>query len=265
MLKSAKIPYDIQLLNWITIVLCAVFAFLVVVGFIFKFEFTGQLPLKAIIIRGDLLHQNTASLRANVIPKIKGNFYTIDLLSTQNSFEVLPWINKVSVKRVFPQRIEVFLEEHKAAAIWGERDEARMVNKFGVIFESEINDDTTENIPQFVGPDGQSGLILNMYQSLLPVFEPLKLRPTKLELSERGSWHVTLDGGASIELGRGAIDLVSERANRFVHTLAGVASKFGRNASALSYADLRHQDGYAVRLNGVSTVGFSDLNLPVKK
>jgi cell division protein FtsQ len=33
-----------------------------------------------------------------------------------------------------------------------------------------------------------------------------------------------------------------------------VTARYGRTASALESADLRHQDGYAIRLRGVSTL-----------
>ena len=40
------------------------------------------------------------------------------------------------------------------------------------------------------------------------------------------------------------------RTERFVRTLTQVTGRYGQ---PLEYADLRHTDGYAVRLRGVST------------
>ena len=60
----------------------------------------------------------------------------------------------------------------------------------------------------------------------------------------------TLDSGAVVELGRGSDDEVIARAGRFVATLPQVTGRYQR---PLAYADLRHTDGYAVRLKGVST------------
>ena len=45
------------------------------------------------------------------------------------------------------------------------------------------------------------------------------------------------------------------RTRRFVDTLTQVAGKHGRRAQMLESADLRHTDGYALRLRGVRTVG----------
>jgi cell division protein FtsQ len=62
---------------------------------------------------------------------------------------------------------------------------------------------------------------------------------------------VELDSGADIELGRGTDDEVLARTERFLATLTQVTQRYQR---PLEYADLRHNDGYAVRLKGITTV-----------
>jgi cell division protein FtsQ len=111
-----------------------------------------------------------------------------------------------------------------------------------------------ENLPRLNGPQGQSAQVLSMCQALQSLLTPVNLSIEMLELTGRGNWHAELDTGASIELGRGMEDEVKERAVRFVGTLAQVTSRYGRTAAALEMADLRHKDGYAIRLRGVSTV-----------
>jgi len=70
-----------------------------------------------------------------------------------------------------------------------------------------------------------------------------------LRLSGRGSWKVDLDDGAVVELGRGTPDEVVERATRFVRTLPQLLAKF---RAPLESADLRHAEGYAVKLKGLT-------------
>jgi len=72
---------------------------------------------------------------------------------------------------------------------------------------------------------------------------------TALRLSGRGSWKVELDDGAAIELGRGTPDEVVERTTRFIRTLPQVLHKFD---APLESADLRHAEGYAVKLKGLT-------------
>ena len=87
-------------------------------------------------------------------------------------------------------------------------------------------------------------------QRLLPLLRTLEMEIEQLQLSSRGSWRVLLDSGATLELGRGTEDEVAARTQRFVRTLAQVTTRY---RTPLEYADLRHADGYAVRLRGVTT------------
>ena len=98
--------------------------------------------------------------------------------------------------------------------------------------------------------DGAAASVLAMYRRLLPTLRTLDLEIEQMQLSTRGSWRVLLDSGATIELGRGSEDEVAARSERFVRTLSQVTSRYH---APLEYADLRHADGYAVRLRGVTT------------
>jgi cell division protein FtsQ len=93
--------------------------------------------------------------------------------------------------------------------------------------------------------------MLGNYRRLNPVLARLDAGDIEqLSLSVRGSWRAELEGGATIELGRGTDEEVMERVERFVRTVAQVTGQYQR---PLEYADLRHTDGYAVRLKGVTT------------
>jgi cell division protein FtsQ len=95
-----------------------------------------------------------------------------------------------------------------------------------------------------------SAPMLALWGRLQPAFAERGLAIGKLELSGRGSWRVELEDGASVVLGRGSEDELTARVERFLRTLAQVR---GRWNAALQYADLRHADGYALRLRGVTT------------
>ena len=53
-----------------------------------------------------------------------------------------------------------------------------------------------------------------------------------------------------MELGRGTLDELVAHTERFMATVTQVSSRYER---PLEYADLRHRDGYALKLRGVST------------
>ena len=66
---------------------------------------------------------------------------------------------------------------------------------------------------------------------------------------------MTMELLEKVELGRGPAEEVLARGQRFAQTLTQVTAKYGRKPEALVTADLRHTDGYAVKLRGVTTTG----------
>jgi len=206
-----------------------------------------------ITVLGDTTHNNVATLRANVAPRLAGNFFTIDLKKAREAFEAVPWVRQAVVKRQFPNRLRVVLQEHQPRALWGAESESRLVNTFGEVFEANAGDVEQDGLPRLVGPEGTSTQLLAMYLGLKPLLERLDLGIEQVVLTGRGGWTLHLDSGAVIELGRGTQDEVLARTQRFARTLTQVTSKYNRRPEALVTADLRHADGYAVKLRGVVT------------
>jgi cell division protein FtsQ len=152
----------------------------------------------------------------------------------------------------------VVLQEHRAAAHWGAEGESRLLNSFGEVFEANVGEVEQEQLPRLMGPPGQEPQVLAMHRRLQPLFEELDLGLEQLELTGRGGWVARLDSGAAVELGRGGDDEVVGRATRFLRTLTQVTARYSRRPDAVETADLRHPDGYALRLRGVSTVVGSE-------
>lgn len=216
----------------------------------------ARLPLfsiRGIQVDGDVSRNSVTTIRANAASKLAGNFFTMDLERSQQAFEAVPWVRRALVKRVWPNRLAVKLEEHKAAAYWHreERDD-QLVNTFGEVFDVNLGDVEDDTLPTLQGPEGNAAAMLDMYHRLTPVLAKLDGAVIEeLRLSERGSWRAELDSGAEIELGRGSAEEVLARTETFVDTVTQVISRYQR---PLEYADLRHGTGYAVRLKGITTV-----------
>ena len=209
--------------------------------------------LRAIQIEGEVTRNSVATIRANAASRLAGNFFTTDLANGQRAFESVPWVRQAVVKRVWPNRLAVQLEEHRAAAVWTGLDAStdKLVNSYGEVFEANLGDVEDDNLPTLSGPAESSVHMLVMLNRLQPLFVRLDTRIETLRLSGRGSWRAELDSGAAVELGRGSDDEVLARTERFIDTLTQVTQRYQR---PLESADLRHHDGYAVRLKGITTV-----------
>ena len=248
---AVALPGDIALMNVTAAVFATIGVVLVVATVLFAVVRQPLFALRAIRIEGDVSRNSLSTIRANAAPRLAGNFFTLDLGAGRRAFESVPWVRRAVINRVWPNRLLVRLEEHRPVALWNSDGGAeRLVNSFGEVFEANVGDVEDDGLPSLQGPDGSSAHVLALHGRLAPVFAAMDARIDTLALSARGSWRAELDGGAEIQLGRGSDDEVVERARRFVGTLAQVTARYQR---PLESADLRHRDGYAVRLKGITT------------
>ncbi len=255
---TTAVPTDVMLMNVTAAVFGTIGAIAVVAVAVFWLARQPAFALRSVRVVGDVTRNSVATIRANAMPHLVGNFFTLDLATGRRAFESVPWVRQAVVNRVWPNRLQVRLEEHKPVALWSTDGSAeKLVNSFGEVFEANLGDVEDDGLPILQGPDGSAARVLGLFRRLTPILAGLDAHIDTLSLSARGSWRAELDNGADIQLGRGSDDELAERAQRFVGTLAQVLSRYER---PLEYADLRHHDGYAVRLKGISTT----LDVPQK-
>ncbi len=259
--KLAEVPADIKFVNGLTNSLFGVFILLLILS---GFQYIAKNNIKnldTLKIKGDVVHNDISSISNYISKKIYGNFYNLNLEKTKQIFESTPWVSHAVVKRVYPNHIEVTLSEYKSKAIWGARGDMRLVDEVGKIFEVGADEDEYESLPQLIGPEGQSKLMLKMYKDVSNVLQPLNSTLRNLELNTRGSWIAILDSGAHIELGRGNTVDVVDRVGKFSVSVEKMLTKLNKKSLDIQYVDLRHSDGYAMRMHGVSTL---DSTLPTE-
>ena len=249
------VPLDIRLMNNASALLVAVFGGLALAALLGWFGRQPVFSLKTIHIDNELVHNNAVTLRANVAPKLAGNFFSVDLARTRAAFESIPWVRHAVVRREFPDRLRVLVQEHQAVAFWGAEADSRLINSYGEVFEVNQGDVESDDLPLLNGPQGQAALVLQGYRLVAPLVEKLDSSLSLLELTGRGTWRARLESGAVIEMGLGSPADIQARMQRFVATVTQTASKFGRD---LEYADLRYENGYALKLRGVTTVDIGD-------
>ena len=253
--RPLVLPADIRFMNGMSMafgLLFVVMALVLLISWLFRQPIFN---LSAIMVRGDVTHNNAVTLRANVAPRLAGSLFTVNLEQTRAVFESVPWVRKAVVQRHFPDRLKVLLQEHHAVAYWGPEGDTRLLNSFGEVFEANQAEVESVDLPHLNGPSGQTPLVLQAYRQLSAQFEKLDMQLERLELTGQGSWRARLDSGAALELGHGSIDEIEARTQRFIVTLNQVSSRYGRD---LESADLRYGNGYALKLKGVTTLNPAD-------
>jgi cell division protein FtsQ len=270
---AITLPPDIRLMNAVSALLIAAFLVTAAWGVM---RWVVRLPLfnfRAIQVEGDVSRNSVASLRANALPRLQGSFLGINLRDGRAAFEAVPWVRHAQLQRIWPMRLKVHLEEHRAAAYWEARTdgadsateaaaERALVNSFGEVFQANLGDVEDEALPVLAGPTQAAGAMLQMWRALTPAVETLGESIERLDLSGRGSWRATFRGGAVVELGRGNEADVVARFGQFTRSITQVTTTYH---SPLLSADLRHADGYAVKLRGVTTVTTQTPGKPVNR
>lgn len=254
---SVAAPFDVRLMNLTATLLFAVTVIMAASALLWWAARHPAFALRAITVRGDIVHASEQALRSNVAPHLEGNFFTVDLAAARSAFESVPWVRRATVSREFPNQLKVMLKEQRVAALWGEPGGSQMINVLGEVFEANVGEVEQDDLPRLAGPARLSAHVLDMYRALEPVFQSIDQSIDQMELTNRGSWHLRLDSGAEVELGTGSIAQVLERTERFVSTIVQVAASHGREVDAVESVDLRYPDGYALRLQGVTTTAES--------
>jgi cell division protein FtsQ len=197
-------------------------------------------PLREIAVGGVLAHTTRAEIERAAQGRVAGNFFAVDLAEVRASLERLPWVRRVQVRRIWPDRLEVTLEEHVALARWGE---AGLVNQQGERFAGRSADGA---LPLFAGPQGSEAEVTRRYRRFAEILAPLGASLERLVLSPRYAWQLRLADGLALELGRDAAnEPVERRLERFVAVHAQTLAKMQRRHE---YVDLRYPNGFALRV-----------------
>jgi cell division protein FtsQ len=168
---------------------------------------------------------------------IAGNFFAAEPAKLRAALEELPWVRRAAVRRVWPDRFEVTLEEHVPFARWGE---GALVSVHGERFHGT----TEELLPLLVGPQGSEQELARRMVRFGELVAPLGMKPLRVVLTERRAWQLTLDNGLQLMLGRDA-EGAEARLARFV---TAYHATLGAIVRSHEYVDLRYPNGFALRV-----------------
>jgi cell division protein FtsQ len=193
----------------------------------------GAFPLRS--VRLNVAPQRVDAERVLQVlrSEAQGNLVTVDIEHLRLSLEQLPWVRSVNIRRELPDRLVVLLEEHQALARW---NGSRLVNVQGEVFVA----DSEQELPGFIGPEGTSAEVTQLYAEFNRQLAALDMHAEKLGLSPRHAWEMRLSNGMVLKLGR---EDMQQRLARFVavypYSLAAIQSQ-------VKYVDLRYRNGFAV-------------------
>lgn len=192
-------------------------------------------PMRHLIVTGEFRQVSDGRVRSVVLPLVQNGFFAVDLDQVREALAELPWVQRVAVRKRWPDRLEVSLVEYKPLARWGKD---RMLSENGELFPAPMG--LVSRLPLFEGPDSRAAELMAFHSQAKPLFLGSGLRVSIIRLSARGSWNLILSDGTEIEVGRGDPQL---RLARFARLLPRLESADPRQ---LQRADLRYTNGFAL-------------------
>ncbi len=244
---------DIKMLNAAADALLGLLALALLTA---SFWWLAQKPmftLKVIRVEGTtevpLRYVSRSTIKGTALPRIKGNFFTVNLDSVRAAFESVPWVRKATVRREWPNKMIVTLEEHVPLATWGE--DGRLVSVKGDVFIANLAEAEEDGeLPALSGPAGTEKEVVARFRDLHAWFAPASLEPASLRLSSRYAWTVDLNNGMTVELGR---EQSTETLKTRVDRLTGIYPQLvERLQNRIESIDMRYPNGLALTASGLT-------------
>lgn len=210
--------------------------------------------LKVVQVRGvegkSLRFVDEATVRSAALQRIRGNFFSIDLGGARAAFETVPWVQHASVRREWPNKLVVTVDEFVALGTWGEQ-EGRLISVDGVLFTANLEEAEQEGkLPALEGPDDSAREVAQRLMDMRAWLAPVKLTPRTLTLSKRYAWTARLDNGVFLNLGRAHETAeLKARMDRLVSVYPQLAAALPGKIDTI---DMRYPNGLVLKRRSAS-------------
>lgn len=195
-----------------------------------------QVPLRHVVITGDLTYTEESDIDAKLRAVELGSFFSVDVNKVQARIESLPWIYHVSVRKKWPDVLNVHVVEQQVVARW---NDIHFLNQQGEVFDAP-SVPLVANLASIIGPQDAHLDALQGYQDLNGLLRLNGFEIEQLMLSPRFSWQLRLKSGVLVKLGT---RLTVKRLQRFID-MYGVITQ--HKPGPLTSVDLRYDNGMAV-------------------
>jgi len=204
-------------------------------------EKVNQQKIETVVIEGELSFVSEVNIKESVLRFVATSLVAIDLDVLKAELESQPWINQVAIRREWPDKLMIQVEEEVAIARWGE---AELLNQRGVIFSPRSIVEQMQ-LPHLSGPQGTEKEVMGQYLQFNQLLYPMGVRIRDLSMNDRSAWTMTFTNGVEVRLGR---EHVLERLRRLVVFLE---SDYGTALQEVATIDLRYRNGLAVAHHAV--------------
>jgi len=211
-----------------------------------------RFPVMNVDVAGTLDYTDRDRLRQLIEQHTRKGFYGMDVDSIRDSVESLPWVAMAHIRRVWPARLAVSVEEHEPAARYNDNG---LISKSLELFNPpQLSKDNPQygewrqnfsELPRLSGAAGRHEFVLDAYRNYERALLPFGVSVSALLEDERRSQTLELSNDVTVRIGYESHELRLQRFidvfDRLVAPLNGRSAKF----------DMRYSNGFAMSKGGV--------------
>lgn len=181
---------------------------------------------------------NSKKLHDLVIHHIQGGFFSLRANDLRENLESIPWVERISIRRIWPNQLIITIHERHPYAKWGQN---QLVTNKGKVYQAPPNV-ILNKLPILSGPDGTAEQMVIQHQKLSKDIKSLGLVIQKLTITPQSLWQVTLDNGIPVMLGHE--DDLRRHWLLFTHLYPRLIAP---KVKKVEYVDLRYSNGLVIK------------------
>jgi cell division protein FtsQ len=230
-------------LRWLTIVA----SLMVLVGLLSSIYTwltkTTNLPIQSVEIQGQFHYLNPEELKTQMKPYTDTNLFLLDEVGLEGFLEQQAWVRAASLRKIWPNRLEILLEEQVPIAFWGKD---KLLNQYGEIFTSSLPE-KQGIFPYLYSPSEKGRELGERYVELTRLLSNLSLEIAELTEDAAGSWVIRFKDGPEVIIGR------KDYEKRLSRLKVGYIQALKEKFSQIRRIDLRYTNGFAVEWKQIPT------------
>jgi len=196
----------------------------------------ASLPIKYVRTEGVFQYLSKNEVKTVLQPLVMSGFFDADMQAIHTAVSTLPWVDTVTVKRIWPDAIDIKLREKKPYARWGKNS---LITERGVIFTPK-NIEQFQNLTVVTGPELQQVKVLEIMKGIKTALADQSMELAEFSINDRWAWKIKLANGMEILLGRNE---QLKKLQRFLKTVTVLKQE---RIEQIAIVDLRYPNGYAV-------------------
>lgn len=193
------------------------------------------LPIRSIGLNGNFQYLDQRQVESTLKQLSTDSFFMFDIQRAQAMLSAKPWTESVSIRRVWPDQLQVVIAERKPVARW---DQQHLVSDKAVVFQASAND--FAQLPKVYAADGDSAQVLAQYHQLTAQFDALNEQVVCVHKDSRGALTIELASDLVIRVGRQAV------AHKIARLISIYDQQIRPRRQQIKQIDLRYSNGFAI-------------------